>query len=184
MQVPVITTTDTEGFSNKFNVTTLLNKTTEESSSTKASAVHENVSGVSLASVKASLKEKSNKVEELKRTDSNREALLAAIQDLKKTDELAAQLAAQEKKEKAKDTALVKPDRLNFTDDYFSCQAFLTVSGRVHLESYACALGNVYSFGPRFKAHTSHSTRHVSEMWMVEAEIAFAELEVPLLFCS
>lgn len=63
-------------------------------------------------------------------------------------------------------------------NDYFSCQAFLTVSGRLHLESYACALGNVYSFGPRFKAQTIHSTRHVSEMWMVEAEMAFSELEV------
>ncbi|XP_021749853.1 asparagine--tRNA ligase, cytoplasmic 2-like isoform X1 [Chenopodium quinoa] len=176
VQVPVITTTDSEGLSNKFNVTTLLGKTTEEPSN-KPSVVRKQVSGVSLESIKASLKEKSNQVEELKRTDSNREALLAAIQDLKKTNELASQLEAKEKKEKAKATALVKPDRLDFTDDFFSCQAFLTVSGRLHLESYACALGNVYSFGPRFKAQTSHSTRHVSEMWMVEAEMAFAELE-------
>ncbi|XP_021720160.1 asparagine--tRNA ligase, cytoplasmic 2-like isoform X2 [Chenopodium quinoa] len=177
VQVPVITTTDSEGLSNKFNVTTLLGKTITEEPSNKPTSVTKQVSGVSLESIKASLKEKSNQVEELKRTDSNREALLAAIQDLKKTNELASQLEAKEKKEKEKATALVKPDKLDFTDDFFSCQAFLTVSGRLHLESYACALGNVYSFGPRFKAQTSHSTRHVSEMWMVEAEMAFAELE-------
>ncbi|KNA16948.1 hypothetical protein SOVF_084250 [Spinacia oleracea] len=178
VQVPVITTTDSEGFNNKFNVTTLLNKTKSEEEPTKGSSRNEVISGVSLASIKASLKEKSHQVEELKRTDSNREALLAAIQDLKKTNELASQLEAKEKKEKAKTTsAMVKPDRLDFTDDFFSCQAFLTVSGRLHLESYACALGNVYSFGPRFKAQTSHSTRHVSEMWMAEAEMAFSELE-------
>ncbi|XP_074287431.1 asparagine--tRNA ligase, cytoplasmic 2 isoform X2 [Silene latifolia] len=171
VQVPIITTTDSDEFSNKFQVTTLLsNKATEEETSTKAS-------GVSLESIKASLKEKINRIEELKRTDSNREALLAAVQDHKKTNELALELEAEEKREKAKANALIKPDRLNFLDDFFSCQAFLTVSGRLHLESYACALGNVYSFGPRFKASTSQSTRHVSEMWTVEAEMAFAELE-------
>ncbi|KAL2932743.1 Asparagine--tRNA ligase cytoplasmic 2 [Bienertia sinuspersici] len=174
VQVPVITTTDSEGFSNKFNVTTLVNnKTTTTTTTTEAkTSSYKAISGdgVSLASIKASLQEKRNKLEELKRTDSNREALLAAVQDLKKTNDLASQLEAKEKKEKV-------TDKLDFMDDYFSCQAFLTVSGRLHLESYACALGNVYSFGPRFKAQTSHSTRHVSEMWMIEAEMAFSELE-------
>ncbi|KAK9726655.1 hypothetical protein RND81_05G228700 [Saponaria officinalis] len=173
VQVPVITATDSEGFSDKFHVTTLLNKASKEGSSTKSSGLKD----VSLESIKASLKEKSTRVEELRRTDSNREALLAAVQDLKKTNELASQLEAKEKREKAKEASLVKTDRLDFLDDFFSCQAFLTVSGRLHLESYACALGNVYSFGPRFKAETSQSTRHVSEMWMFEAEMAFAELE-------
>ncbi|KAH9612704.1 hypothetical protein KSS87_003152 [Heliosperma pusillum] len=141
VQVPIITTTDSDEFSNKFQVTTLLSNSTEEETSTKAS-------GVSLESIKASLKEKSNRIDELKRTDSNREALLAAVQDHKKTNELALELEAKEKRDKAKTNALIKPDRLNFMDDFFSCQAFLTVSGRLHLESYACALGNVYSFGP------------------------------------
>lgn len=97
MQVPVITTTDSEGFNNKFNVTTLLNKTKSEEEPTKGSSRNEVISGVSLASIKASLKEKSHQVEELKRTDNNKEALLAAIQDLKK-NELASQLEAKEKK--------------------------------------------------------------------------------------
>ncbi|KAJ8429609.1 hypothetical protein Cgig2_017443 [Carnegiea gigantea] len=167
VQVPIITTTDTEGFSHKFHVTTLLNKMMMGESTIKASGSN-NFDGVSLESIKASLTEKTNQVEELKRTDSNKEASLAAIEDLKKTNELISQLERKEKQEE-KD--------LNFLDDYFSCQAFLTVSGRLHLESYACALGNVYSFGPRFKAETFQSTRRVSEMWMIEAEMAFAELE-------
>ena len=171
VQVPIITTTDTEGFSHKFHVTTLLNKMKTGESTIKASESN-NFDGVSLESIKDSLTEKINQVEELKRTDSNKEASLAAIEDLKKTNELISQLERKEN-QKEKD--------LNFLDDYFSCQAFLTVSGRLHLESYACALGNVYSFGPRFKAETFQSTRRVSEMWMTEAEMAFAELEVTVI---
>ncbi|KAJ8431426.1 hypothetical protein Cgig2_004458 [Carnegiea gigantea] len=172
VQVPVITTVDAEGFSNKFHVTTLLNKMMKESSS------GDDTGGVNLESIKVSIRQKSDRVEELKRTGSNKEALIAAVQDLNKTKELASHLEEKEKqKEKSKDLALVKPAKFNFLDDYFSCQTFLTVSGRLHLESYACALGNVYSFGPRFRAETSQSVRQVSEMWMVEAEMAFAELE-------
>jgi len=146
--------------------------------STKASG-SKDFDGVSLESIKASLTEKTNRVEELKRSDSNMESLVAAIEDLNKTNELISQLEKKEKqKEEDESKGLIKPDRLNFLDDFFSCQAFLTVSGRLHLESYASALGNVYSFGPRFKAETLQSTRRVSEMWMAEAEMAFAELEV------
>ena len=145
----------------------------------KESSSGDDTGGVNLESIKVSIRQKSDRVEELKRTDSNKEALIAAVQDLNKTKELASHLEEKEKqKEKSKDIALVKPAKFNFSDDYFSCQTFLTVSGRLHLESYACALGNVYSFGPRFRAETSQSVRQVSEMWMVEAEMAFAELEV------
>ncbi|XP_052171320.1 asparagine--tRNA ligase, cytoplasmic 2-like isoform X2 [Diospyros lotus] len=65
----------------------------------------------------------------------------------------------------------------DLSGDFFSCQTYLTVSGRLHLEIYACSLGNVYSFGPRFRAQTSESKQHAPEMWMVEVEMGFSQLE-------
>ncbi|KAI5679903.1 hypothetical protein M9H77_01130 [Catharanthus roseus] len=170
VQVPIITCTDSEGSSKKFQVTTLFNK---EASERKLSEDH--VEGVSLEAVKASIKEKSKQVEELKRSESNKEALAAAVQDLKKTNELVAQLEA---KEKAKSRSSVKAsEKVNFSEDFFSRKAYLTVSGHLHLESYACSLGNVYTLGPRFQAERSESKKSLAEMWMVEVEMAFSQLE-------
>jgi asparaginyl-tRNA synthetase len=71
-----------------------------------------------------------------------------------------------------------KPDgTVDYEQDYFARQAFLTVSGQLELETYACALSNVYTFGPTFRAENSNTARHLSEFWMVEPEIAYAELK-------
>ncbi|RVW34389.1 hypothetical protein VitviT2T_010441 [Vitis vinifera] len=168
VQVPIITTTDAEGFSERFIVTTLLGKSAEK---VEPKSVHE-IEGVSLEALKAAIKEKSNLVEELKRSDSNKEALVAALWDLRKTNELAQQLESREKLHPG--ASLNKADEINFSKDFFSRETYLTVSGRLHLQSYACSLGNVYSFGPRFRAE---SMKHVAEMWMVELEMAFSQLE-------
>ncbi|KAF7121451.1 hypothetical protein RHSIM_Rhsim13G0052000 [Rhododendron simsii] len=171
VDMPIITTTDGEGFSDKFQVTTLLGR------DIKMEAIAMDVTGgVNLETIKASINEKSKQVEELKRTESNREALVAALQDLRKTNELAAQLEAREK---SKSGTSVKSQKVKveFSEDFFSRQTFLTSSGRLHLESYACALGNVYSFGPRFRAQKLESKKQVAEMWMIELEIAFSQLE-------
>ena len=69
-----------------------------------------------------------------------------------------------------------RDDRQQFGDDFFAAEAFLTVSGQLNLESYACALGKVYTFGPTFRAENSHTSRHLAEFWMIEPEIAFADL--------
>ncbi len=60
---------------------------------------------------------------------------------------------------------------------FFKDQAFLTVSGQLHVEPYACALGKVYTFGPSFRAEKSKTTRHLSEFWMLEPEMAFTTLD-------
>ena len=52
----------------------------------------------------------------------------------------------------------------------------LTVSGQLSVETFACAVGDVYTFGPTFRAENSHTTRHLAEFWMIEPEIVFAEL--------
>jgi asparaginyl-tRNA synthetase len=64
-----------------------------------------------------------------------------------------------------------------FPVDYFDEQAFLTQSGQLYLEATAMALGKVYSFGPTFRAEKSKTRRHLTEFWMVEPEVAYAELD-------
>ena len=62
-------------------------------------------------------------------------------------------------------------------DKYFKVPAFLTVSGQMHAEALACSMGRVYTFGPTFRAENSHTSRHLSEFWMIEPEIAFATMD-------
>ncbi len=64
-----------------------------------------------------------------------------------------------------------------FPVDYFEEQAFLTQSGQLYVEATAMALGKVYSFGPTFRAEKSKTRRHLTEFWMVEPEVAYAELD-------
>lgn len=61
--------------------------------------------------------------------------------------------------------------------DFFGKEASLTVSGQLHVEAFAMAFRDVYTFGPTFRAENSNTTRHASEFWMIEPEIAFADLE-------
>ena len=63
-----------------------------------------------------------------------------------------------------------------FDDDFFGRETFLTVSGQLNLESYCLALTKVYTFGPTFRAENSNTSRHLAEFWMIEPEIAFADL--------
>ncbi|KAK4268196.1 hypothetical protein QN277_024882 [Acacia crassicarpa] len=143
VQVPIITTSDYEGLGKMFLVTSLEQKADED----KLKTISE-IEGVDLETVKAAVREKSNIVENLKRSDSNREALAAAIQDLKKTNELASRLEARGK---TKSASSFKAPQVDSSDGFFSCQTYLTASGGLHLETYTCALGNVYSFDLDFK---------------------------------
>ena len=65
---------------------------------------------------------------------------------------------------------------VDFTQDFFGRPTFLTVSGQLEAEIFACALGKVYTFGPTFRAENSNTSRHLAEFWMVEPEMAFYEL--------
>ena len=66
--------------------------------------------------------------------------------------------------------------RIDFAQDFFGKEAFLTVSGQLNVEAYCLALTKVYTFGPTFRAENSNTSRHLAEFWMVEPEIAFADL--------
>jgi asparaginyl-tRNA synthetase len=77
---------------------------------------------------------------------------------------------------------LNKPPRhsdgsIDSSQDFFSRPAYLTVSGQLNAEALACALSDVYTFGPTFRAENSNTSRHLAEFWMIEPEMAFAELK-------
>jgi len=67
--------------------------------------------------------------------------------------------------------------KFDYSKDFFGKPAFLTVSGQLSVENYCCALSNVYTFGPTFRAENSHTSRHLAEFWMIEPELAFADIK-------
>ena len=66
--------------------------------------------------------------------------------------------------------------KVDYTKDFFGKPAYLTVSGQLQGETFACALGKIYTFGPTFRAENSNTPRHLAEFWMIEPEMAFYEL--------
>jgi len=70
-----------------------------------------------------------------------------------------------------------KDGKVDFSQDFFGKEAYLTVSGQLEAESYALAFGKVYTFGPTFRAENSNTARHAAEFWMIEPEMAFADLQ-------
>src|SRR5437016_6342285 len=66
--------------------------------------------------------------------------------------------------------------RVDYAQDFFGRETFLTVSGQLNVETYCMALSKVYTFGPTFRAENSNTSRHLAEFWMIEPEIAFADL--------
>ncbi|MBN8715924.1 MAG: asparagine--tRNA ligase [Xanthomonadales bacterium] len=70
-----------------------------------------------------------------------------------------------------------KDGAVDFSRDFFGKETFLTVSGQLNVEAFCLALSKVYTFGPTFRAENSNTTRHLAEFWMIEPEIAFADLD-------
>ncbi len=69
-----------------------------------------------------------------------------------------------------------KDGKVDYSQDFFGKEARLTVSGQLNGEMFACALGDIYTFGPTFRAENSNTTRHAAEFWMIEPEMAFADI--------
>lgn len=76
----------------------------------------------------------------------------------------------------AKNPPLNDDGTVNYKDDFFGKETNLTVSGQLEAETYAMALGKVYTFGPTFRAENSNTSRHLAEFWMIEPEVAFMDL--------
>ncbi|CAL5093883.1 unnamed protein product [Urochloa decumbens] len=114
--------------------------------------------------VRASIKAKTKQIEALKRSESNKEALEAAEMDLQRANELATQLEQQ-------------GFNADLSDNFFQNPLYLSPNHTLHLETYACALSSVYTFSPVFLAENLEPHKHLAEMWTIDAELAFAELE-------
>ena len=78
--------------------------------------------------------------------------------------------------EKVVETIPLAERKVNYKEDFFGKPAFLTVSGQLSVENYCNAVGDVYTFGPTFRAENSNTSRHLAEFWMIEPELCFAEL--------
>ena len=76
-----------------------------------------------------------------------------------------------------KDPPLTESGEVDYAKDFFGKETNLTVSGQLEAETYAMALGKVYTFGPTFRAENSNTSRHLAEFWMIEPEVAFMDLE-------
>lgn len=170
VHTPIITASDCEGAGEMFQVTTLLNDaekagtapavdaaTLEEMRAKVAAA------GEAVKTVKAAAKESGD--------SSGVKPAVDTLMSLKK------QLDELEKKALVVGGIKRKPNgTIDYTEDFFGKKAFLTVSGQLQVETFACAVGNVYTFGPTFRAENSHTTRHLAEFWMIEPELAFADI--------
>ncbi len=77
----------------------------------------------------------------------------------------------------AKNPPLNENGNVNYKEDFFEKETNLTVSGQLEAETYAMALGKVYTFGPTFRAENSNTSRHLAEFWMIEPEVAFNDLD-------
>ena len=83
-----------------------------------------------------------------------------------------------------KNPPLLPDGKIDYSQDFFGKPAHLTVSGQLNGEMYACALGDIYTFGPTFRAENSNTTRHAAEFWMIEPEICFADLKDDMILAE
>lgn len=176
MQTPIISTSDCEGAGEMFQVTTLFSDAEKVEKELKENPPP---SESEVEAAKKVVEDKGNAVKQLKASKASKEQITASVSELTKAKEVLSKL---EERFNMKAGIPQKDGKIDYSRDFFGRQAFLTVSGQLQVETYACALGNVYTFGPTFRAEHSHTSRHLAEFWMVEPEIAFANLEVYLMF--
>ncbi|KAI8475840.1 MAG: hypothetical protein J3K34DRAFT_16650 [Monoraphidium minutum] len=176
VHTPIVTASDCEGAGEMFAVTTLLGKEKELRSLPPAPSASD------LEELRGRVTEQGGRVKDAKAAAAadKADAALAAASKA----EVSALLALKKELDSAEAAALYQggfkrtPEgELDFSGDFFGKSAFLTVSGQLQGEYYACALSNIYTFGPTFRAENSNTTRHLAEFWMIEPEIAFCDLE-------
>lgn len=170
VHTPIITTSDCEGAGEMFQVTTLFSEAERRE---KEAKIHPPPSDTELEEAKNATVWKGETVKELKKNGCKAD-IEAAVRELKQAKE---QLAQFEERAKFKPGIPQKNGAIDYTTDFFARQAYLTVSGQLQVETHACGLSSVYTFGPTFRAENSHTTRHLAEFWMIEPEITFADLE-------
>ncbi|KAH9305097.1 hypothetical protein KI387_009501, partial [Taxus chinensis] len=171
VHTPIITTSHSQGAGEAFQVTTLFSEADRVEREMKAL---NHPTEADLQAAKDAVTQKTEALQELKKKNSDKASIDAALEDLNKGKTFLSKL---EETCKLKPGIPQKDGKFDYSRDFFSRQAYLTLSGQLHVESYACALSSVYTFGPTFRAESSQNTRYLAEYWMVEPEIAFADLE-------
>eukprot|EP00045_Choanoeca_perplexa_P007712 m.70897 g.70897 ORF g.70897 m.70897 type:complete len:624 (-) comp14182_c0_seq1:72-1943(-) len=168
VNTPLITSSDCEGAGEMFQVTTMLTTAEElhktpmpsdEDIARAEGAVEEMVAKV------AAMKEAGEKAKKIKKANKDVESRRARVKDLK------LRVAAEGGLPRTLE------GEIDYSKDFFAKPAFLSVSGQLDAEVYACAMTSVYTFGPTFRAENSNTTRHLAEFWMVEPEIAFCDID-------
>lgn len=171
VHTPIITTSDCEGAGEMFQVTTLISDAEKVE---KELIKNPPPSEADIEAAKLLVKEKGEAVAQLKSAKASKSDIGASVAELNKAKE---NLSKVEERAKLKPGMPQKDGKIDYAQDFFARQAFLTVSGQLQVETFACALSSVYTFGPTFRAEHSHTSRHLAEFWMVEPEIAFADIQ-------
>ncbi|XVF49058.1 hypothetical protein PTKIN_Ptkin03bG0238400 [Pterospermum kingtungense] len=171
VHTPILTTSDCEGAGEMFQVTTLIS---EAEKLEKELIKNPPPSEADIEAARVLVSERGEAVKQLKAAKASKADIGASVAELNKAKE---SLSKLEERSKLKPGIPQKDGKIDYTQDFFARQAFLTVSGQLQVETYACAVSNVYTFGPTFRAEQSHTSRHLAEFWMVEPEIAFADLQ-------
>ncbi|KAL6785876.1 TSN1 [Auxenochlorella protothecoides x Auxenochlorella symbiontica] len=171
---PIITASDCEGAGEMFQVTTLLSGADGAAASPAATpeeleALRAEVAAQGEAVKAAKAAAAADKADKSLAAESKAQvgALLALKQRL---------AGAEERARLVGGVPHTPSGGIDYSKDFFGRAAFLTVSSQLNAEYYACALTSVYTFGPTFRAENSHTARHLAEFWMIEPELAFADL--------
>eukprot|EP00227_Mantoniella_beaufortii_P003598 CAMPEP_0197613932 /NCGR_PEP_ID=MMETSP1326-20131121/59263_1 /TAXON_ID=1155430 /ORGANISM="Genus nov. species nov., Strain RCC2288" /LENGTH=586 /DNA_ID=CAMNT_0043182801 /DNA_START=57 /DNA_END=1817 /DNA_ORIENTATION=+ len=169
VHTPCITQSDCEGAGEMFQVTTMLGQAEKDHMTEPPPPAAADVDAL-----KARVAAAGDAVKEAK-AGEDKAAVKPALDAMMK---LRAELEEMEKaSRKVGGLFRTAEGKIDYTKDFFSEPTFLTVSGQLQVETYACALTSVYTFGPTFRAENSNTTRHLAEFWMIEPEIAFADLK-------
>ena len=180
VNTPIVTASDCEGAGEQFQVTTLLNG----ADGAAAAAAAPPASEADVVAAAAAAAEQGAVVKALKEKKKTGEATkeqvdeaVKTLLELKATAEAMASPAAPAGAPASREVPRNKDGSVDYAQDFFSKPSYLTVSGQLNAEIFACAMRDVYTFGPTFRAENSNTSRHLAEFWMVEPELAFADLQ-------
>ena len=177
VQTPILTASDCEGAGEMFRVTTLDPADAPPVAASDATAAAPSAAAV--AELEEQIKAQGDKVRAAKAAAKDGSGDKAAVDSAVATLlELKSQLEEPAASSAGAMSASATAEM--YADDFFGKQSFLTVSGQLSAETFACALGDVYTFGPTFRAEQSNTARHLAEFWMIEPEMAFADLDADM----
>lgn len=172
VHTPILTTSDCEGAGEMFQVTTLF---ADSERREREAAVSPPPSEAEVQQKRDELAARAGAVRQLKEEKADKRAVKEAVDALGALKDELAKLEIRAKQKPG--IPRTEGGGFDYSADFFARSAYLTVSGQLQVETYACALTSVYTFGPTFRAENSHTTRHLAEFWMIEPELAFADLQ-------